>query len=115
MIRSNFSRSRKGEFTLTLSGLNIQHVRILNSIFRNFKRHRCSEVSNTLYNGLPLAHESFETLLPLDVIRVSGSATRLAVTQHLALLDILSAFPESFTHDIPAREYFYDFKTLQKL
>lgn len=115
MIKRKLSRSRKGEYTLTLSGLNKQHVQLLYSIFFNISLHRCKGIVDLglSSNGFPLPFECLETLIPLDYC-VRGEPTFLGCTQHKALRELLSAFPLS-VDNIPLRENLYNLKTFERL
>lgn len=113
MIKRKLSRSRKGEYTLTLSGLKKEHVQLLYSIFSNITLHRFKGIVDHGLQGLPLPYECLETLVPIDFC-VRGEPTSLGCTQHKALRELLSAFPCSIDN-IPLREYFYNLKTFELL
>lgn len=113
MIKRNLSRSRKGEYTLTLSGLKKEHVQLLYSIFSNISLHRCKGIVDLGLSGLPLPYECLETLIPIDFC-VRGEPTLLGSTQHKALREILSAFPWAIDN-IPLREHLYNLKTFELL
>lgn len=116
MIKRKLTRSRKGEYTLTLSGLTNQHVQLLYSIFTNMSLHRCQGITDIgLYsNGIPLPYECLETSIPLNHFCVRGESTCIGLTQHKALRDLLTAFPLS-TDTIPLREFIFDLNTFEKL
>ncbi len=68
MIKRKLTRSRKGEYSLTLSGLKKEHVQLLYSIFSNISLHRCKgivDIGSTL-KGMPVPYECLETLIPID-------------------------------------------------
>lgn len=113
MIKRNLSRTRRGEYSLTLSGLNKTHVQLLYSIFSNITLHRCKGIVDHGLSGLPLPYECLETLVPLDFC-VRGEPTLLGCTQHKALRELLNAFPWS-VDNIPLREHFYNLKTFELL
>lgn len=115
MIKRNLSRSRKGEYTLSLSGLKKEHVQLLYSIFSNISLHRCKGIVDLglSSNGLPLPYECLETLIPLDYC-FGGELTLLGCTQHKALRELLNAFPLS-VDNIPLREHLYNLKTFELL
>lgn len=113
MIKRKLSRSRKGEYTLTLSGLKKEHVQLLYSIFSNISLHRCKGIVDLglSSNGFPLPFESLETLVPIDYC-VRGEPTFLGCTQHKALRELLTAFPWA-VDNIPLREHLYNLKTFE--
>lgn len=115
MVKRKLSRSRKGEYTFTLTGLSKDHVRVLYSIFDNLQRHCFHDVTYMDRNGVFLPFEVFETLIPLGLIRVGCKSSSVAITNHHLLRDILDAFPCAFSSSIPLRESLFDFKTLRKL
>ena len=116
MIKRKVSRSRKGDYTFTLSGLTKQHLQLLYSIFTFMSLHRCQGLSaislSSKCSSLP--YECIETLIPLDYDIVHGSPTGLGITQHQALRELLSVFPLS-VHTIPFQEYIYHLKTFNRL
>lgn len=116
MIKRKLSRSPKGEYTLTLSGLNKTHVQLLYSIFSNISLHRCKGIADIgiSSNGISLPYECLETLIPLDFDCVHGQLTGLGITQHSALRELLSAFPLS-ADSLPLREFIYHLNTFQRL
>lgn len=113
MIKRKLSFSRKGEYTLTLSGLSKEHVQLLYSIFSNMSLHRCKGIVDLGFSSLPLPYECLETLIPIDFC-VRGEPTLLGCTQHKALREIISAFPCA-KDNIPLREHFYNLKTFELL
>lgn len=113
MIKRNLTRTRKGEYTLTLSGLKKEHVQLLYSIFSNISLHRCKGIVDHGFPGLPLPYECLETLVPLDFC-VRGEPTMLGSTQHKALRELLTAFPWA-VDNIPLREHLYNLKTFELL
>lgn len=115
MIKRKLTRSRKGEYILTLSGLSKQHVQLLYSIFSNISLHRCKGIVDLgiSSNGIPLPYECLETLIPLDYC-VRGEPTLLGCTQHKALRELLNAFPWAIDN-VPLREHLYNLKTFELL
>lgn len=115
MIKRKLSRTRKGEYTLTLSGLKKEHVQLLYSIFSNITLHRCKGIVDIGLSstGTPLPFECLETLIPIDYC-VRGEPTLLGCTQHKALRELLNAFPWS-VDNIPLREHLYNLKTFELL
>lgn len=115
MIKRNLTRSRKGEYSLTLSGLNKEHVQLLYSIFSNISLHRCKGIVDLGLpsNGLPLPYECLETLIPMDY-SVLGETTYLGCTHHKSLRELLTAFPWS-VDNIPLRDHLYNLKTFELL
>lgn len=115
MIKRQLSRSRKGEYTLTLTGLKKEHVQLLYSIFSNISLHRCKGIVDIglSSNGIPLPYECMETLIPMDYC-VRGEPTLLGCTQHKFLRELLSAFPWA-VDNIPLREHLYNLKTFELL
>lgn len=116
MIKRKISRSRRGEYTLTLSGLKQEHVQILYSIFSNISLHRCKGIVDLglSFNGHPLPYECLETLIPLDYDIVHGCPTGLGITQHKTLRELLSAFPWA-ADTFPLHEHIYHLKTFNRL
>ena len=116
MIKRKISRSRNGDYTLTLSGLKQEHVQLLYSIFSNMSLHRCQGLCSKglSINDTPLPYECLETLIPLDYDIVHGCPTGLGITQHKALRELLSAFPCS-ADTLPLHEYIYHLKTFNRL
>lgn len=115
MIKRKLSRSRKGEYTLTLSGLTIDHVDLLYSIFSNISLNHFKGIDEIGYSskGLTLPYECLETLIPMDYF-VRGESTLLGCTKHKALRELLNAFPWA-VDNIPLREHLYNLKTLELL
>ena len=115
MIKRKLSRNRKGEYSLTLSGLHNEHVQLLYSILSNISLHRCKGIVDIglSSNGIPLPYESLETLIPMDYC-VRGEPTFLGCTQHKALRELLNAFPWA-VDNIPLHEHLYNLKTFELL
>lgn len=115
IIKRKLTFSRKGDYSLTLSGLSKQHVQLLYSIFSNISLHRCKGIVDIglSSNGIPLPYECLETLIPMDYC-VRGEPTLLGSTQHKVLRELLNAFPWS-VDNIPLREHFYNLKTFELL
>lgn len=113
MIKRKLTRSRKGEYTLTLSGLKKEHVQLLYSIFSNISLHRCRGIVDIGFSSNPVPYECLETFIPMDYC-VRGEPTLLGCTQHKALRDLLTAFPWA-VDNIPLCEHLYNLKTFELL